>query len=133
MRSGGGAGGGHGNGENRVCAEAGFGWGAVELDHGAVDAALVGGVQASDGFREFGVGVGDGFQHTFAEIFGFVGVAHLQGFVFAGGRTGRNRGAAACAPRYYTSASTVGFPRESMTWRAWTRVIFVDISICSPQ
>src|ERR1700732_4743141 len=26
-----------------------------------------------------------------------------------------------------TSASTVGFPRESITWRACTRVIFVDI------
>src|SRR5580704_4319067 len=29
----------------------------------------------------------------------------------------------------YTSASTVGLPRESMIWRAWTRVIFVDISV----
>src|SRR5271170_330652 len=33
----------------------------------------------------------------------------------------------------YTSASTVGLPRESRTCRACTRVIFVDMSICSPK
>src|SRR6266481_8341457 len=36
-------------------------------------------------------------------------------------------------PSRRTSASTVGLPRESMTWRAWTRVIFVDMSDCSPE
>src|ERR1700732_5608899 len=30
-----------------------------------------------------------------------------------------------------TSASTVGFPRESIIWRACTRVIFVDINLMS--
>src|ERR1700732_1609726 len=30
-----------------------------------------------------------------------------------------------------TSASTVGFPRESITWRACTRVIFVYIILVS--
>src|SRR6476659_8361587 len=29
-------------------------------------------------------------------------------------------------PASVTTASTVGLPRESMTWRAWTAVIFVS-------
>src|SRR5271168_1033916 len=32
-------------------------------------------------------------------------------------------------PSRRTSASTVGFPRESRTWRAWTRAIFVDMLV----
>src|SRR5258706_596671 len=35
-------------------------------------------------------------------------------------------------PSRTTSASTVGLPRESMTWRARTLVIFVDMTVCSP-
>src|SRR5262249_27202905 len=32
-----------------------------------------------------------------------------------------------------TSASTVGLPRESMTWRARTRVILVDMCAAAPE
>src|SRR2546429_2790049 len=32
-----------------------------------------------------------------------------------------------------TAASTVGLPRESMIWRAWTLTIFVDMTACSPR
>src|ERR1700674_3284902 len=35
-------------------------------------------------------------------------------------------------PSRITSASTVGLPRESMTWRAWTLTILVDMVVCSP-
>src|SRR5712692_10948478 len=36
-------------------------------------------------------------------------------------------------PSRMTSASTVGLPRESMTWRAWMRAILVDIVAWSPE
>src|ERR1700730_10633382 len=36
-------------------------------------------------------------------------------------------------PSRITSASTVGLPRESMTWRAWTLTILVDMVVCSPE
>src|SRR5256714_120976 len=36
-------------------------------------------------------------------------------------------------PARRTSASTVGLPRESMTWRAWTLAILVDMLVWSPR
>src|SRR5260370_14372558 len=36
-------------------------------------------------------------------------------------------------PSRTTSGSTVGLPRESMTWRARTLLIFVDMAVCSPE
>src|SRR5260370_22455903 len=36
-------------------------------------------------------------------------------------------------PASSTSASTVGLPRESMTWRACTRAILVDMAVSSPE
>src|SRR3989441_8966514 len=36
-------------------------------------------------------------------------------------------------PSRMTSASTVGLPRESMTWRAWTLAILVDMVVYSPE
>src|SRR6267154_5060433 len=36
-------------------------------------------------------------------------------------------------PSRMTSASTVGLPRESMTWRARTLTILVDMMVCSPE
>src|SRR5712691_11017201 len=36
-------------------------------------------------------------------------------------------------PSRMMSASTVGLPRESMTWRAWTLAILVDIVVSSPE
>src|SRR2546430_16677597 len=36
-------------------------------------------------------------------------------------------------PSRTTSASTVGLPRESMIWRAWTLTVFVDMTACSPR
>ena len=59
-----------------------------------VEGALVGGVKTGDGFGDFGIGVGDGLEHALAEIFRFVTVAELEGFVLAGGSAGRDGGAA---------------------------------------
>ena len=67
---------------------------AVGLDHVAVESALVGGVEAGDGFGDRAVDVGDGFEHAFAEIVRFVAVAQFDGFVLAGGGAGGNGGAA---------------------------------------
>ena len=91
---GGGAGGGHGDGEDGVGAEIGFVGRAVGVNHFAIERVLVGGVEAGDGFGDFGVHVADGFQDAFAEVARFVAVAEFVGFVFAGGCAGRNGGAA---------------------------------------
>src|SRR5215468_12485183 len=32
-----------------------------------------------------------------------------------------------------TSASTVGLPRESRIWRAWTRIILLDMMVMAPE
>ena len=52
---------------------------------------LVGGVESGDGFGDFGVHVADGFQDSFAEVTRFIAIAQFVGFMFAGGRAGRNR------------------------------------------
>src|SRR6266852_6443661 len=36
-------------------------------------------------------------------------------------------------PSRMTSATTVGFPRESRIWRAWVRLICVDMVVYSPE
>ncbi len=91
---GGGAGGSHGHGEDGVGAEPGLGGRAIEGDHSVIEGALVGGVETGDGFGDFGVGVGNGLEHALAEIFRFVTVAELEGFVLAGRSAGGDGGAA---------------------------------------
>ncbi len=85
---------GHRDGEDCVCAEIGFVGSAVGFDHAAVERALIGCVEASDGLGDFGVHVRDCFLHALAEIAGFVAIAKLDGFVFAGGGPGGHSGAA---------------------------------------
>jgi hypothetical protein len=59
-----------------------------------IEGPLVGGVEASDGAGDLGVGVVDGLEDALAEIAGFVGVAQLEGFVFTGGGAGGHSGTA---------------------------------------
>src|SRR4029077_20345144 len=80
--------------ENGVGAEAGVGGCTIQRDHLVVEGALVGGVKTSDGFGDFDVGVGNGLEHALSEIFRFVAVAQLKGFVFAGGAAGMDGGTA---------------------------------------
>jgi len=96
-RSGGGTSSSHGNGEDGVGAEARLRGSFVQLNHALVQGALVGSVEAYNGLGDFGVGVGDGFENAFAEVFRLVPVAELEGFVFAGRGTGGNSGAASRA------------------------------------
>ncbi len=103
--NGGGARSGHGDGENGVGTETGLGGRAVERDHFVIEGALVGGVEASDGFGDFGVGVGNRLEHALSQIFRFVAIAKFESFVFAGGSAGRNGGAAQCS----ASEQHVGF------------------------
>ncbi len=91
---GGGAGGGHGDGEDGVGAELGLVVGAVDGDHGGVDEALVGGVHAGELGGEDGLDVFDGLEDAFAEVDGLVAVAQLDGLVLAGGGAGGDGGAA---------------------------------------
>jgi len=97
----------HGNGKDGIGAEAGLRGRAVESNHFVIEGALIGGVETGYGFGDFVVGVGDGFEHTFAKIFRFVAVAELEGFVFAGGGTGRDR----CPAERSAIKHDVGFDR----------------------
>ena len=89
-----GAGDGHGNAEDSVGAELAFVLGSVQFDHGAVDVDLLEGVEALDLCCDDVVDILDGFLDALAHIAAFVAVAEFDGFVFAGGCSGGNRGAA---------------------------------------
>jgi hypothetical protein len=68
--------------------------GAVEFDHFVIEGALFFGFHAGDGGTNFVVDVGDSFEGAFAEVARLIAIAKFHGFVFAGGRTGGNSGAA---------------------------------------
>ena len=84
---------GEGNAKEGVGAEVGLEWGAIELEHGAVDAELVGDFHAFYDWSDFLVDVGDCFQDAFAKISGFVTIAEFESFAFAGGCAGWDDGA----------------------------------------
>jgi hypothetical protein len=69
-------------------------WRAVQVDHGLVDAALVGGVEAGQGRCDLVDDGVNGLLDTLAEVAALVAVAQFNGFVLAGGSTGRRCGAA---------------------------------------
>ena len=91
---GGGLGVGQGDGQDGVGAEDGFGFRAVQLDHGAVQGELIQGIQAADGGEDFVGDVFDGFGDAFAEETALVAVAQFEGLVFAGAGAGGDSGAA---------------------------------------
>ncbi len=113
--SGGGARGGHRDGEDGVSAEFRFVRRAVGFDHAAIERALIGGVQTGDGLRDFGVDVADGFQHALAEIVRLVAVAQVRWLrARRWKRRKEPRARPSAPPSRRTSASTVGLPRESI-------------------
>jgi hypothetical protein len=83
-----GAGGGHGDGQDGVGAEASFIARAVEVEHDAVDLALRAGVLAGERRRDLVVDVVGRVQRALAEVAGFVAVPQLDCFVLAGGGAG---------------------------------------------
>ncbi len=91
---GGRAGGGHGDGQNGVGAEASFVGRAIERDHRAIDFALLGGVLAVQRGGDFAVDVFGCVQAAFAQIAGLVAIAEFHGFMLAGGCAGRHCGPA---------------------------------------
>jgi len=98
-----------------------------------IEGALVGGVKPGNGLGDFVVGVGNGFEDALAEILRFVAIAKLECFVFTSEAPEGTAARPSAPPSRMTSASTVGLPRESMTWRARTRVILVGMSAWSPR
>ena len=89
-----GAGNRHGNGENRVRAEAALVLRAIELNHRAVDVALIRRLNPEHRVRDVFVHVTDGLKHTLAAETLRILVAELDRFADAGRRAGRNRRAA---------------------------------------
>src|SRR5690606_39473237 len=94
LRGGHGVGGGQRNAQQRVGAQAALVLGAVQVDQSAVQALLVGGVEAGQGLGDGAVDVGHRVLHALAQVAGLVAVAQLHRFLGAGGGAGRNRGAA---------------------------------------
>ena len=84
--------GGHRNRQDGVGAQAALVGCAVEVDHGAVDRRLRGGVLAYYGLGDFAVDVAGGLQRAFAEVARLIAVPQFHCFVLAGGRAGRHRG-----------------------------------------
>ena len=76
----GGAGHGHGHGQRGIGTEAAFVVAAVEVNQGAVQEGLLGGIQTENGFRNFGIHMLHGLEHAFAQVARFVAVAQLNGF-----------------------------------------------------
>ncbi|MDT4834564.1 hypothetical protein FQZ97_682050 [compost metagenome] len=91
---GGGAGHGHAGRQDGVGAQAFLGFGAVQLDQGAIDEGLFLGVQAHQGFRDFRIQVLDSAQHALAQITALVAIAQFDGFAGAGGSARRHGRAA---------------------------------------
>ena len=77
--------------EHRIGAQAGLVVGAVEIDQGTVDLALIERVETGDRVGDLEVDEADRGQHPLATEAG-AAVAQLDRFVFAGGRAARHRG-----------------------------------------
>ena len=93
-RGSGGMGSGQADCQNRIGAQPGFIPGAVRFAQGAVDGALVGGVQPRNGFGQLTVHCRDGRQHPLAAVAVGVAVPLFAGFVPAGGGPAGNGGGA---------------------------------------
>ena len=94
---GGGAGHGQRHAEDGVGAQLRLGRGAVEGDHGLVDAHLIGDVHADDGRGDHLVDVLHGVEHAFAQVTALVAVTKFERLVLAGRCAARNGSAAECA------------------------------------
>ena len=85
---------GHRDAENGVRAEVLLRRCAVQREHGGVDGSLLGGTVAKKCGSEDGVHVFNGLEHALAEEACLVSIAELDGFMLAGGGTGRDGGPA---------------------------------------
>ena len=91
-------GGGQRDGEDGVGAELGLGFGAVELEHDAVNGQLVERIHAAEGREDFLGDILDRFGDAFAEVTFLVAVAQFEGFVLAGAGARRHRRAPTAPP-----------------------------------
>ena len=89
---GGGLSGGQGDAEDGVGAELALVGGAVELEHEAIETALVGSVETDDLRGDDVVDVGDGLLDSLAAVAGLVAVAQLDGLEGARGGAGGDGG-----------------------------------------
>ena len=81
---------GQGHAEDGVGAQTALVRGAVELDHGLIESALIGSVHADDLRSDLLVHGLDGVEHALALVNGLVAIATLPSLGFTGGSTGRN-------------------------------------------
>jgi hypothetical protein len=76
-----------GNGQDRIGADFFLRRGAIHSDHRFIHRDLVSGIDADEGWSEEFGDVENGFVHTLAEIFGFVAITKLDGFMLTGARS----------------------------------------------
>ena len=82
------------NAQDGVGAVLGLVLGAVRFDQGLVNGGLAGNVHTLNDVRQHVVHVVHGLLHALAEVTGFIAVAQLQRFAFAGGGAAGHHGAA---------------------------------------
>jgi len=98
-----------------------------------VKRALVGGIESGDGFGDFVVGVGDGFEYALRRYFDWSASRSSR----ASCSPVEAPEGTAARPKRSAIKNDVGFDSgiaaESMTWRARTLTILVDMMVCSPE
>ncbi len=77
-----------GNGEDRVGAQLGLVFGAVQFDHGAIQVSLSAGITTNQQLTDGAIDIGDGLEHALAEVTALVAITQFQCFA----RTGRGAG-----------------------------------------
>ena len=92
LRGGHGMGIGQRNPQQRVRTQAALVLGAVQIDQAAVQAFLVGGIEALQRGGDRGIDVGHSVAHALAQVTGLVAVTQFHGFLGAGRGARRHRG-----------------------------------------
>jgi hypothetical protein len=94
--------------------------GAVERDHRAVDLGLILGIHADDSFGNLAIHRLDRGEHALAEIFALVAIAQFHRLMAPVDAPEGTAARPKLPSSSNTSTSTVGLPRLSRIWRAWT-------------
>ena len=123
LGSGGRAGGGQGDRQDRVGPKAALVRSAIQVKHDLVYAGLLRSVMREEGFSDLSVDGGDRLGDAFTEIAGLIAIAEFDGFMLAVEAPEGTAARPMLPSARKTSASTVGLPRESSISVPVTRTI----------
>ena len=74
--------------QDGIGAQFGFVGGAIQVKHRHIEGFLFNCILTHQGFGNLVIDILNGFENAFAEIAGFIAIAHFQGFMGAGGCPG---------------------------------------------